>query len=153
MSISGSRKTTSEAGRGRPDGEYLVLLRAVALVAGVVGAVGSIGLMLWAGHRNPSALLIVLFAIWVLSPFVALVLAHMVSERWSVLTQATLYGLMLVVSVGSLAVYGARVLRAPKAQGAFVFVVVPPASWLLIAVAVPTAALMSRRRSRRGDGA
>lgn len=72
--ISGSRKTTSEASRGRPDGGLLGLLRAVALIAVVAGAGGSIGLMLWAGHRNPSRLLIVLFAIWVLSPFVALVI-------------------------------------------------------------------------------
>jgi hypothetical protein len=100
--------------------------------------------MLRAGH--PPLLLRVLFVIWVLSPFMALVLADMVSKRWSVLARATLYGAMLVVTVGSLAIYGDDALRPRKAQAAFVFVVVPPASWLLLAIVVPTAALISRKR-------
>jgi hypothetical protein len=109
--------------------------------------------MLHAGHRNPSRLLLVLFALWVLSPFIALVLANMVSKRWSVLTRATLYTVMLVLTVGSLAIYGDVALGPPRTKAAFVFVVVPPASWLLIAIVVPIAALISGRPSRRGDGA
>lgn len=46
-------------------------LRAVGLVAVVVGAVASVLLMLRAGH--PPLALRLLFAGWVLSPFVALV--------------------------------------------------------------------------------
>jgi hypothetical protein len=45
--------------------------------------------------------------------------------------------------------YGNRVLRPPKSTPAFVFVVVPPASWLRMTRVVPTAALISRRLSRR----
>jgi len=41
--------------------------------------------MLRAGHQNPSRVLLVLFAIWVLSPFVALVFALIVSKDCSVL--------------------------------------------------------------------
>jgi hypothetical protein len=80
-------------------------------------------------------------------------LANMVSKRWSVLTRATLYTVMLVLAVGSLAIYGDVALGRPRTKVAFVFVVVPPASWLLIAVVVPIAALISGRPSRRGDGA
>jgi len=107
--------------------------------------------MLRAGRHNSSRILLVLFALWVLSPFVVLVLANMVSKRWSVLTRATLYSVMLVLTLGSLAIYGDVALGPPRAQTAFVFVVVPPASWLLIAIVLPTAALLSGRRSRRGD--
>jgi hypothetical protein len=152
MSINGPSEITTKASRGRPDGGFLGLLHAVALTAVVAGAVGSIGLMLWVGHRNPSRLLLVLFAIWDLSPFVALVLVDIVSKRWSVITRATLYGVMLVLALSSLALYGDVVLR-PRSQPAFVFLVVPLGSWLLMTIVVPIAALISGRLSRRGAGA
>src|SRR3984893_13107145 len=101
MSTSGPGQSRSKASQGRPDGGLLGLLRAVALIAVVAGAAGSVGLMLWVGHRNPSRVLLVLFAIWDLSPFIALVLADIVSKRWSVITRATLYGVMLILTLGS----------------------------------------------------
>jgi len=113
---------------------------------------GSIGLMLYAGRHAPR-LLVVLFAIWVLSPFIALAAANVVSKRRSVLTRATLYSVMLVLTLGSLAVYGADALRPPRSQAAFVYVVVPLASWLLMTIVVAVAASISGRRSRRDDGA
>jgi hypothetical protein len=126
----------------------LGLLRAVALIAVMAGAVGSEVLMLHAGQRSPR-LLIVLFTIWVLSPFVALGWANVVSKRWSPLTRATLYGVTLVVTVCSLAVYGKLVVVAPPGSpNAFVWVIVPPASWLVM-LAVPVVAFVSGRRSRR----
>jgi hypothetical protein len=135
---------------GRPDGGSLGVLRAVALIAVVVGAVGSLGLMLRAGQRSPR-LLLVLFTFWVLSPFVALAWANVVSKRWSVLTRATLYGVTLVITLGSLAIYGDVVKVAPRGSpNAFVFVVVAPGSWVLMTVVVSIAALVSGRRSRRG---
>ena len=153
MSINGRGEMTSEVSRKRTEGGFLGLLHAAALIAVLAGAVGSVGLMLRAGHRNPSRLLLVLFALWVLSPFIALVLANMVSKRWSVLIRVTLYTVMLVLTVGSLALYGDVALGPPRTKAAFVFVVVPAASWLLIAIVVPIAALISGRPSRRGDGA
>ena len=152
MSINWRNEVTSKASRRKTEGGFLVLFHAAALIAVLAGAVGSVGLMLHAGHRNPSRLLLVLFALWVLSPFIALVLANMVAKHWSVLTRATLYTVMLVLTVGSLAIYGDVALGPPRTKGAFVFVVVPPASWLLIAIVVPIAALISGRPSRRGDG-
>jgi hypothetical protein len=153
MSINGRGGSTSEVSPGRPERGFLGLLRAAALIAVLAGAAGSLGLMLHAGRRNDSRILLVLFTIWVLSPFVALVLADVVSKRWSVLTRATLHSVMLVLTLGSLAIYGDVALGPPRAKTAFVFVVVPPASWLLIAIAVPIAALISGRLSRRSDGA
>lgn len=150
MRINGPSETVN-ASRGRPDGRFLGLLHTVALTAVLAGAVGSVALMLWVGHRNPSRLLLALFVIWDLSPFVALLLAGIVSKRWSVLTRATLYGVMLIITLGSLALYGDVVLR-PRSQPAFMFLVVPPGSWLLMMIAVPIAALISGRLSRRGAG-
>ncbi|MEK6410571.1 MAG: hypothetical protein AABN34_26905 [Acidobacteriota bacterium] len=152
MSINGSGEITSEASRGQPDGGFLGLLRALALIAVVAGAGGSLGLMLRAGRSTPRVLL-VLFVIWVLSPFVVLAWANMVSKRWSVLTQATLYCVTLVITLGSLAIYGGVVLPPAGSPNAFVFVVVPPGSWLLMSIVVPIAAFISRRLSHRGAGA
>jgi hypothetical protein len=153
MNINGRGDMTPKMSRRRTESGFLGLLHAAARIAVLAGAVGSVGLMLRAGHRNPSRPLLVLFAFWVLSPFITLILASMVSKRWSILTRVTLYAVMLVLTVGSLAIYGDVALGPPRTKAAFVFVAVPPASWLLIAIVVPIAALISGRPSRRGDGA
>ena len=129
------------------------MLRAAALIALLAGAVGSIGFMLVAGHRNPSRLLLLLFAIWVLSPFVGLGTIGTISNRWPAIIRAALYSVMLVVALGSAAIYGAIALGPPRPQAAFVFVVVPPASWLLMAIVLLTAAFITNRLSRRSDAA
>jgi hypothetical protein len=128
------------------------LLRAAARIGVVAGAVGSVGLTLRAGRSTPR-LLLVLFVIWVLSPYVALAWAAIASNRWSAVSRATLYGVTLVVALASLVVYGSVVVPPSGSPRAFVFVVVPPASWLLMAIVVPIAALISRKQSRRGAGA
>jgi hypothetical protein len=56
-------------------------------------------------------------------------------------------------AVGSLPIYLQRVLRPPRTTGAFVFVAVPAACCVLIAIAVPLAAFLSRRRSPPAPGA
>lgn len=139
-------------GDRRPEGGLFGLLRGVALVAVLAGAVGSFGLMLHVGRRQSSLILIVLFTVWELSPFMALVCAHVVSKRWPILIRATLYGVMLVVTLGSLAIYGNAALGPPRPRPAFAFLVVPFASWLLIAIVLPVAAVVSGWLSRRGDG-
>lgn len=132
------------------DNGFLSLLRRAALISLVVGAAGSIGFFFRAGQRAPR-LLLVIMAFWVFSPFVALLWADVVSKRWPVLTRAALYGVMLVAALGSLAIYGADALWPRKSQAAFVYVVVPPASWLLSAIVLSAAAFTSRRRKRLED--
>ena len=119
-------------------------LRGVALVAVLVGAVGSLGFMLYVGRRQSSLVLIGLFTVWVLSPFAALAYAHMLAKRWPDLAQARLYGMMLFLTLVSLSIYGYVALGPPRPQPAFFFLVVPLASWLLIAMA----AIISRKLSR-----
>jgi hypothetical protein len=127
-------------------------LRPGALIAALAGGSGSFALMIRAGRHQNSKILIILFTIWVLSPFVALVLANGLSKGWPVRARVTLYSVTVVLALGSLATYGYRAWRPPKAQAAFVFIVIPLASWLLIAI-VATAAHLSGRLSRRGDNA
>ncbi len=119
-----------------------------ALLVPVAGAVGSVSLMLRAGHRNDSRILLALFAIWVLSPFVALVLANLISTHWSAFTRATLHCVMLILTLGSLAIYANMVSTPTGSKLAVPFLVVPLGSWLLITIVIPMAALLSRRLSR-----
>src|SRR5712671_2780692 len=111
---------------------FLALLRTATRIAVPAGAVSSVGFMLYVGHRNDSRILLVLFALWVLSPFMALTLANLISKRWSVAIRAIFHSMALVLTVGSLAIYGAVALGPARPKSAFVFVVVPPASWLII---------------------
>jgi hypothetical protein len=147
MRIDGPSEATAKTSRGRPDGGFLGLLHVVALTAALAGAGGSLALMLRAGH--PPLLLRVVFAIWVLSPFMALLFADIVSKRWSVITRTTLHIVMLVLALGSLAIYGYVVLRPREATPTFVFLVVPLGSWLFMTIVVTIAALISGRLSRR----
>jgi K+-transporting ATPase A subunit len=128
------------------------LLRTTALIAIGVSAAASLGLMFHASDRRPP-LLMAIFVVWILAPFVSLVLADKFSPRWSVLTRTTLYSLMLVVALGSLAAYGYDAVRPRHAQAAFVYVMIPPVSCLLIATALAIAALISSRRHAEGHGA
>jgi hypothetical protein len=131
------------------DTGFLSVLHKVALIAMIAGAAGSVTLMLHAGRRQESRVLIVLFGIWVLSPFVAGVVASSVSKRWAALTQATLCMVIVVLTLGSLAIYGDVAYGYTKAKVGFIFLVVPLASWLITAVAVATAALISGRHAHR----
>jgi hypothetical protein len=152
MSNNDPSERTSKTSQGSPEGGLLGLLHAVALIALVVGATGSLVFMFRAGQHTPR-LLLVLFTIWVLSPFAALLWANIVSKRWSVLTRGTLYCVMLIVTVGSLAIYGELVdLRPPGSANAFLWVIVPPISLLFITIVVSIAAFLSGRSSHRGDG-
>src|SRR5215471_4331816 len=129
------------------------LLRGASLIAVLAGAGGSLAFMLRAGHRQSSRILVVLFGIWVLCPFMTAVWAHVFSKRWTVVSQTTLYVAMLVVTLASLPIYGGVAFGHLRARVGFVFLVVPLASWFVIAIAVSMAAVVSRRQSRRADGA
>ena len=121
-------------------------LRTMARAAVVSGAAGSVGLMAVAGH--PPIFLRVIFVVWVLSPFVMLALADRIWRRWPDSTRPVLHVLAIIIAAGSLAIYGFRVWRPPASTPAFVFVMVPPLSWLLIAAVVSFVAITSRQRSR-----
>lgn len=100
----------------------------------VTAAAGSLGLLLNAGRKNNSLLLLVLFVTWVLSPYIALLFATVFSKRWPAAKRMTLYILMLVLSLGSLIGYSGA-LSPSGTKPAFVFLVVPLISWLVIGIA------------------
>ena len=121
-------------------------LRTAGLLAVLAGAAGSLAFLLHAG-RSPALVLVFIMSAWVLSPFVALIVAGVISKQWSAPTRSALSWVMFVLPLGSLAVYGVDFLHPPAVQRAFVFVVVPPVSWLSIAVAITSAARLSSKRA------
>lgn len=129
---------------GRPLGVF----HALALLAVMMGAAVSIGLMLFAGSRQRSLVLIGLFIGWVLSPFAALAWAGLVSKGWPPFARATLYGLMLLVTLVSLGMYDGVLPMPPGSRPAAVFLMVPLGSWVLIVIA----AFAGRRLLMRGTG-
>ena len=96
-----------------------------------------------AGRHNSSLLLPILFILWVSSPFAALLIADRISKRWSIHTRITLYWLMLVIAAGCLISYSG-LLSPPGTKGAFVFLVTPLLSWLLIVIGIPVASFFNR---------
>lgn len=120
-------------------------LRIAALIAIAAGAAGSVGLMLLAGSRQRSLVLIGLFTGWVLSPFVVLAWACLVSARWPAFARKTLYGGMLVLPVVSLLMYGGVIPMPSGSRPAAVFLVVPLGSWLIMMLGAVVSAGLSRR--------
>ena len=141
-------RTAAKASQEKPEGKLFRSLHTLALIALVAGTIGSLAIMFREGQDTPRFLLI-LFTIWVFAPFAALFWANAVSKRWSVVTRATLYCVILIVALGSLAIYGEWIdVRPAGSANAFLFVAVPPASLIFSTVIVGIAALLSRSHSR-----
>ena len=119
-------------------------LRTVALILLAVGAVGSLYFMFNASRNQKSILLITLFSGWILSPFVGLFLADKFSKRWTVNVRASFYWLMIILTIVSLVGYSG-VLNTPKTKNAFVFLIIPLISWLLMTISILTARRLSRK--------
>jgi hypothetical protein len=129
----------------------LKFVRAIAFGVLLAGAAISVGLVLHAGRNNQSVLLGLLFVAWVLSPFLALLAANLISRRWPIAPRVTLYTMMVVLPVFSLVFYSGF-WSPPGAKPAFVFLIVPLVSWLLTLMVVPLVLSRSKRRSQsRGD--
>ena len=111
-------------------------MRAFSRIAAVVAAAGSVVCVLWVGHRNRSAALLVLFILWVLSPFVVGAWADRESAGTPAGGRGILHGLTLVIAIGSLAIYGWVAMGPPRPKPAAFFLIVPVVSLLLLALAV-----------------
>lgn len=97
------------------------------------GAAASVGLLLHAAGQGVSPILALVMIAWVVAPFVALALARRVLS----------HSPMLLVALGSPAIYLVDAIRRLNAKAAFVYVVVPLIAWVIIA-----ASLLIRRTRR-----
>ena len=150
MSVNAPVTEPNGSGPVKPEAQVLRLARPFAMFACLSGAGASLLFMYQVGHRNPSVVLMLLFTVWVLSPFVALLVGAMVSAGWTRPSRAALYAVTFVVSVLSPLAYGVVALGPPRPQPAFAFLVVPLASWCLGASALAVVSFIERRLARRG---
>jgi len=115
-------------------------LRPVALAALVAGLLGSLACMVKVGHRNQSALLMLMFAFWVSAPFVGVALLE---RRRSAGPRDGLHRIILAIALGSLAVYGYVAFGPAMRKPAAPFLLAPVVSWMVIGS-------YALARSRRG---
>ena len=120
-------------------------LKIFVLIVVLIGAVGSLVLMFHAGRNQRSILLIVLFTGWVLSPYIALLVAYVISKHWSVSSRMALYLLMLFITLGSLICYSGA-LSISGTKTAFKFLIVPLISWLLMVTVIPITRKISNNK-------
>jgi hypothetical protein len=123
------------------------VLRIIALIALLAGAIGSVVLMFNAGRDQKSIILIVLFTGWVISPFIGLFIADMISKHWLTKTRLAIYLLTIFITLTSLIFYSG-ILNVPGTKPAFKFLIVPLVSWVLILVIVP----IKRKRANEHNG-
>jgi hypothetical protein len=119
-------------------------MRRTALITVAAGAAVAAALFIRAGRHSPPVLLL-LMTIWVFVPFAAMIATLIWSRRWPARAQSTLWVATVVVTLGALAAYVYDAFH-PRAQAAFMYVMVPPASVTILAIALLVAAL-SRRTS------
>jgi hypothetical protein len=108
------------------------VLSTAATVVAVAGAAGSVALVLRAGRHNSSWVLPALFTAWVLSPYIAW--AWAVSKSSSARTRTALQVAILTLVPVSLTLYGYIALGRPVPKPAFIFLMVPPAFAMSIAI-------------------
>jgi hypothetical protein len=121
------------------------ILRRLAYGAAIGGSFGCVAFLVRAAERTPRFLLTLLI-LWELSPFVLFAAAEALSTRWATSTRSTLYGATVIMTAAMLTIYEFPALKPAGSPAGFLFVVAPPASVLLTAVAVAIAALMSPRQ-------
>ena len=124
------------------------MLRRVALAAAAIGGAGSVALLLQSGRRNSELILLVaMFSVWVLSPFLVLFRTILRADRLTDTVQHALYGLTIVLAVASLAIYSRLIdVKPAGSPNTFLFVAVPPVSWFVIAIVMTIAAIRSRKQ-------
>jgi hypothetical protein len=114
-----------------------------ALVALSAGAAGSLALLFHAGRGTPR-LLLVLMALWVLSPFALLLAARAAAARWPAPARQPIDAAGVAVALLSPALYAAATFGAFLTRPTPAFVLVPPLSCVLVA-AVAVLAARGRR--------
>jgi hypothetical protein len=126
-------------------------LRTLGLAATVIGVLVSVALLVYVGSRAGSnktqPVVMLLIAIWVVSPWVILLALDAISKSWSDMTRSTIYGMMIFTTVISLAVYLYSAMGPVKPKAAAPFVAIPPLCWLLSAIAIAFASFIARRRT------
>lgn len=119
----------------------LALVVTLVIVTAIIGSLVS---MFTVGHRQRSVILMTMFFVWVLSPFVALWLVNSRAQGWTSSARRQLEYATILISLAALARYVSVLLWPVMRQPASTFLIVPFVSWVAIAIIVGIA----RRQAR-----
>ena len=130
-----------EAKAHASDPKLLRALHKASLFFCFLGAMGSSFLFILAGRQTPRVLFGPL-VLWLILPFVVLLVAHRSTSDLSTKARFILYGVTLIVSVTSLAIYTYQVNWPRQSTPAFYWVLVPPASGLFMMITLVVSAIV-----------
>jgi len=123
----------------------------IARLIAVIGAAASLVFMFRTGRNNTSSMLMVMFAGWIMLPFVGLAVAELKSKAWSPMRRATLQSLMLVLGVASPLLYSGAIPMPGTVRPAFIFLMFPLVSWAAMGISLFLASWLGRRRHDRSS--
>ena len=109
-----------------------------------VAATGSLASVFVVGNRQRSVLLMTMFIVWVLSPYVGLWLANVRVRDGTPAARRALEYATILISLAALGRYLWVLVRPLAHQPASTFLLVPFVSWIAIAVAVGVAMRSAR---------
>lgn len=107
-------------------------LRVIRRLVVGVGASASVGLMWATGRRNPSVLLLAMFAVWVVMPYAAILAVEQRLDSKAASARTALTSAALLVMFSSIGVYGFAFV-APPAKPAAPFLMLPIVQLLVVA--------------------
>jgi hypothetical protein len=125
-------------------------LQILSLTILFIGSLASVVLVLYAGRHNASGFLNILFSGWVLSPYIGLLIANRISGKWHILTRTILSWLMILISVVSILCY-CGIFRLSGTKPAFIFLIIPFVSWILIVAEMVINSIISRKLSEKAE--
>jgi len=99
----------------------------------ILCALGSLASTLYAGHHNRSILLVGMFAVWVVAPFLGLLGVLRGVERGSGPAAKVFHMIALILGFAALGLYAAFALRPPARNAAAPFLILPMCSWAVVA--------------------
>jgi len=121
-------------------------LRRASFVVILAGAIVSITLM-FLTRQNPPTLIVWLFVVWVLGPYIAFTIGYRLARRWKPPASKALYVSTIAITFVANLVYLKDVLWPPASTRAFVWVLVPPVMGAAVVSVVIAAALFVRQRT------
>ena len=122
------------------------IMQRLAFVLCLLAAFGSLALVIIAGRHSPP-LLTILFAGWVISPFIALFLVRSIGTFRPIMADSIFSCMIFLISIGSLTAYIVALVHSTVKPATQVYLIVPLCSWILIVIAVTTKAI--QRRSQK----
>lgn len=109
------------------------LIKKFSLITLLIGCLGSLYFVIYNGRNNKSIVLVLLFIMWVLSPFIGfMLLIRNLNYESGIIYKATNI-FIIFISLASLLLYSGLLL-APGAKLTGFFLIVPLISWFMIVI-------------------